>query len=46
VEDRTAQLQHSVDLRACLESQNLKNKIERLREMNKRMDEFSEYAEP
>ncbi len=39
VEDRTAQLQHSVDLQAKLYELNRKQ-IERLREMNKRMDEF------
>ena len=39
VEDRTAQLQHSVDLQAKLYDLNRKQ-IERLREMNKRMDEF------
>lgn len=39
VEDRTAQLQHSVDLQGKLYELNRKQ-IERLREMNKRMDEF------
>ena len=39
VEDRTAQLRHSVDLQAKLYELNRKQ-IERLREMNKRMDEF------
>ncbi len=39
VEDRTAQLQHSVDLQGKLYELNRKQ-IERLRVMNKRMDEF------